>query len=156
VLAFLADLRCTIKSKKSVSSGELIRLLNPKIRGWANYYRHVVSKQTFSYVDHFVFQATWKWSIRRHPNKAVDWVKRKYFHSEGSRSWLFYGQTVDRNGAVCFRTLAHASDTAIRRHVKVRSDANPYSSFNVAYFAERADQRCHNYLTSVALSRLRV
>lgn len=150
VLAFLADLRCTIQSKKSISSGELIRLLNPKIRGWANYYRHVVSKQTFSYVDHHVFQATWKWSIRRHPNKPVDWVKRKYFRRDGSRDWVFGGQTVDRNGAVCFRTLVHAGDTAIRRHIKVRSDANPYSSLDEGYFANRAGRRFHYYLAGVA------
>ena len=105
ILAFLADIRSTVSSKKSVLSGELIRILNPKIRGWANYYRHVVSKQAFSYVDHHVFYATWKWSIRRHPNKPVSRVKRKYFHSDGSRSWVFYDQTVDQNGAACFRTL---------------------------------------------------
>ena len=150
VLAFLTDLRCTIKSKKAISSGELIRLLNPKIRGWANYYRHVVSKQTFSYVDHYVFQATWKWSIRRHPNKPIDWVKRKYFRREGSRDWVFGGQTIDRSGAVSFRRLVHASDTAIRRHIKVRSDANPYSSSDDAYFANRASRRLHNYLSVVA------
>lgn len=154
VLAFLADLRCTIKSKKSISSGELIRLLNPKLRGWANYYRHVVSKQTFSYVDHHVFQATWKWSTRRHPNKPVDWVKRKYFRREGSRNWVFGGQTVDRNGAVCLRTLVHASDTAIRRHIKVRSDANPYSSLDAEYLANRTGRRFHYYLSRVAPLRL--
>jgi RNA-directed DNA polymerase len=110
----------------------------------------VVSKQTFSYVDHYVFQATWMWSIRRHPNKAVDWVKRKYFRREGSRDWVFGGQTVGRNGAVCFRTLVHASDTAIRRHIKVRSDAIPYSSLDEVYFANRADRRFHYYLPGVA------
>src|ERR1700688_3383498 len=26
--------------------------LNPKIRGWANYHRHIVSSRTFSHVDH--------------------------------------------------------------------------------------------------------
>ncbi len=145
MLAFLADLRFAIKSKKSVSSGELIRLFNPKIRGWANYYRHVVSKQTFSYVDHHVFQAIWQWSLRRHPNKSTAWVKRRYFHREGSRDWVFNGHTVARDGAVVSRTLTRASDTTIRCHVKVRSDANPYSSYDEAYFAKRSAWKLHNF-----------
>jgi len=156
VLAFLANLRGTIRSKKSISSGELIRLLNPKIQGWANYYRHVVSKQTFSYVDHCVFQAIWKWSLRRHPNKRVDWVKRRYFHSEGVRNWVFGGQTNNRSGAITIRKLARASDTAICRHIKVRSEANPYSSLDEEYFAMRANRRDHSYLTQFAHSALPV
>ena len=155
ILAFLADLRSTVKSKKSVSSGELIRLLNPKIRGWANYYRHVVSKQTFSYVDHHIFQATWKWSLRRHPNKTVGWVKRKYFQSQGLRNWVFSGQTVDRNGAALPCTLIRASDTVIRRHVKVRSDANPYSSCDDEYFGIRSGLQLHNCLSGVSSFMLR-
>ena len=149
VLAFLENIRSTIRSKKSISSGELIRLLNPRIRGWANYYRHVVSKQTFSYVDYHVFQSIWKWSSRRHPNKSARWVRRKYFRSQGLRNWVFSGLTVDRNGAVSSRQLYRASDIAIRRHIKVKSDANPYSSMDEGYFEKRSGWKLHNHLTGV-------
>jgi RNA-directed DNA polymerase len=39
--------------KRNVSSqpAEVIRQLNPVIQGWANYHRHVCSKETFSHVD---------------------------------------------------------------------------------------------------------
>jgi RNA-directed DNA polymerase len=39
--------------KRNVSSqpAEGIRQLNPVIQGWANYHRHVCSKETFSHVD---------------------------------------------------------------------------------------------------------
>jgi hypothetical protein len=38
-----------------MSAADLIRELNPKIRGWANYHRHVVSTRTFARVDLHIF-----------------------------------------------------------------------------------------------------
>ena len=46
-LRFLANIRGIIQSRKADKVGNLIRTLNPKIKGWANYYRHSVAKQTF-------------------------------------------------------------------------------------------------------------
>ena len=34
----------------------LIGLLNPVIRGWANYHRHIVATDTFRKVDHEIWQ----------------------------------------------------------------------------------------------------
>lgn len=143
VQAFLEDLRVNVRSRKSVSSGELIRILNPKIMGWANYYRHVVSKQIFAFVDYHIFPVVWNWALRRHPNKGARWVRRKYFTSLGIRHWVFCGLTVDRSGTPTSRTLVRASDTPIRRHTKVRGDANPYSSLDEDYFIRRSGLRLH-------------
>jgi group II intron reverse transcriptase/maturase len=44
---FLKGIRRIIKDAHGVSAADLIDTLNPKIRGWANYHRHVVSKHTF-------------------------------------------------------------------------------------------------------------
>jgi RNA-directed DNA polymerase len=41
----------------SLSAGELIETLTPKIRGWALYHRHASSGRTFRYVDHQIHQA---------------------------------------------------------------------------------------------------
>jgi RNA-directed DNA polymerase len=41
VKAFLASVRETIRVNRSAKQGTLINLLNPKIRGWANYRRHI-------------------------------------------------------------------------------------------------------------------
>src|SRR5258707_3012152 len=67
---FLDGIRRTIKAAHGVSAADLIDQLNPKIRGWANYHRHVVSKRTFGRVDHSLFSSLWKWARRRHPNKS--------------------------------------------------------------------------------------
>jgi RNA-directed DNA polymerase len=41
VKAFLETIRETIKANRSTKQETLIDLLNPMIRGWANYHRHV-------------------------------------------------------------------------------------------------------------------
>ncbi len=41
VISFLNSIRKLIKSQATAKTENLIRLLNPKLRGWSNYYRHV-------------------------------------------------------------------------------------------------------------------
>ena len=41
-----------ISRNKSASQCMLIDELNPVITGWGNYFRHVVSKEVFSKIDH--------------------------------------------------------------------------------------------------------
>jgi RNA-directed DNA polymerase len=74
-------------SKKNVKT--FLDQLNPKIRGWANYHRHVVSKRTFGCVDHSIFSSLWKWARRRRPNKSPRRFKPKYFAQRGNRDWSF-------------------------------------------------------------------
>jgi RNA-directed DNA polymerase len=46
---------------------DLLRRLNPVIRGWCAYFCHGVSKRTFSYLDHFAFWRIVGWLKKRHP-----------------------------------------------------------------------------------------
>ncbi|MCO4313035.1 group II intron maturase-specific domain-containing protein [Pectobacterium versatile] len=55
------------------------------MRGRANYHRHVVAKETFSYIDYRIWKLLWHWSCCRHDNRNNQWVKKKYFHSVGGR-----------------------------------------------------------------------
>jgi len=45
---------------------DLLRRLNPVLRGWCNYFRHGVSSRTFSYLDHFAFWRVFGWLAKRH------------------------------------------------------------------------------------------
>ena len=96
IKSFLDKIRKLIKSNPTITTEILIHQLNPKIRGWANYFCHVVAKETFSYVDHSVFQTLLRWVKRRHPNKSVRWILKKYFRSQGLRSWIFFAAVIDK------------------------------------------------------------
>jgi RNA-directed DNA polymerase len=60
VKTFLEDIRRTVKAAHGRSAADLIDQLNPKIRGWANYHRHVVSKRTCRRVDLMIFSSLWR------------------------------------------------------------------------------------------------
>src|SRR5262249_49607005 len=90
VRTFLNRIRDTIRGAgRSRTAGELIQELTPKIQGWALYHRHASSKRTYAYVDHQIHQALWRWAKRRHRGHSARWVKRRYFCTQGSRSWRF-------------------------------------------------------------------
>lgn len=137
VHAFLEKIRKTVKENKSLPAGELIKLLNPQIRGWANYHRHVVSKRIFACVDHAIFWCLWRWTKRRHPKKPASWVSRKYFKSLGLRQWVFYGFRDKGPGQSPATILVNASDTPIRRHIGIKGAANPYDPQWELYFEHR-------------------
>jgi RNA-directed DNA polymerase len=74
VLAFCQKIGHTLSQMKANTQQEVIQKLNPLLRGFANYYRGVVSKETFSYIHYRVWQYLWRWARRRHPNKSKKWV----------------------------------------------------------------------------------
>ncbi len=139
VQAFLTKIRDLIDSNKQIQTGSLIGQLNPIIRGWANYHRHAVSKRIFNHVDDQIFKTLWQWARRRHPQKSAGWVRRKYFATVGNNRWVFCGETKTTNGKTKTVRLLKASDTPIKRHVKVKAAANPYASEWETYFEHRID-----------------
>ena len=141
VKIFLDKLRNLIKQSRCKTTEELIRQLNPKIRGWSNYYRHVVSKRTFSWVDKCIFRMLWQWAKRRHPKKNAHWRKHKYYRHCGLRNWIFFVKVRDKEGVIINLDLAKASKVKIRRHIKIKGDANPYDAAYDDYFEERLQRK---------------
>jgi RNA-directed DNA polymerase len=138
VISFLRDLRKLIKSNRAAKTDELIRKLNARIRGWANYYRHAVSKETFAYVDNCIFQAVYRWMKRRHPNKSISWMQRKYFRRQGMRNWIFSTKIRSKEGELVNLDLLLASSVKIKRHTKIKSGATPFDPAYKEYFEQRA------------------
>jgi RNA-directed DNA polymerase len=139
VKAFLVKVRTRIKQSRDLTAGELIAELNPLIRGWALYHRHVVSKAVFHAVDHAIFQAIWSWAQRRHRNKTRWWIKDKYFPDTGPNHWVFTGVLKDEEGQSKVVRLFAASQVRIERHTKIRAEANPYDPAWETYFEKRLD-----------------
>lgn len=128
---FMKNIRLIIKSNKSAKTDNLILQLNPVIRGWGNFYRHVASSRTFSLLDHRIWEATWRWAKRRHPSKGRKWIKRKYYQKQGNRNWVFR-EKKDKF------SLNLLSRIHFRMHVKIKADANPYDPDWKDYFEARS------------------
>ena len=141
----LRKIRTIVKANLQANAETLIRLLNPIIRGWAQYHRHVVSKAVFCTVDNFIFKTLWHWASRRHPKKNAQWVRDKYFRSHKGRNWIFFGKGNKRNWEVWLYTVARMP---IRRHVKIKSQANPYAPAWELYFEERLDVKMQGHLSN--------
>ncbi len=111
----------------------VIARLNPIIRGWAAYYRGVVSSRLFGSLDHYLWHITYKWATWRHENKPKRWIAGRYFgkfNKFRNDHWVF----GDRDTGAC---LVRFSWTAIERHVPVRGAASPDDPALASYWTER-------------------
>ncbi len=155
--AFKKKVRSVMSKLKSAPQEQVIRRLNPIIRGWAQYHRHVVSSVVFSKMDAWIWRVIWRWSVRRHPKKPKSWIKQRYFVREGTRDWIFVDQRSDVYKAEqCLDReitqpqaprLLFMSSIWIRRHVKVKSEAHPYDSQWEVYFERRLDRKMVHAMT---------
>lgn len=132
---FLDKVRKIIKGNKQAKTVNLIGMLNPIIRGWANYHCHVASKETFGKIDHLIYKMVWQWAARRHPQKSSQWVMKKYFLSIENRKWVFGVKSPGKEEKLLL--LYQASSTPINRHMKILGEANPYDAEWERYFEER-------------------
>jgi RNA-directed DNA polymerase len=144
VKAHLDKIREVIKGNKTAKQASLIRLLNPVLRGWANYHSHAVAKEAFAKVDTYVWSMLWQWAVRRHPNKGARWVKRKYFKSRGTRTWVFAATEEKEDGTQKNIILLKEMDTPIVRHIKIKADANPHDPQWERYFESRWGKKMLN------------
>lgn len=130
---FLDEIRDIIKKNATTSQQMLIYQLNPKIRGWRNYHKHVVARDAFEYVDHKIFEALWSWAIRRHKKKGKRWVKDRYWHHMGGDSWIFYDNSEKFSHKN--QRLIKCSNQKIIRHPMLDTKKNPY--IDKDYFTQR-------------------
>lgn len=124
-----------IHSATGLPQEALLQQLNPRLRGWANYYRNGASKRTFGKLDYYVYHRLWRWTQRRHPHKSAGWKRRKYFTAAPNGAFSVRLRTKQGGSRVLslFRTVS----TKIERHIKVRGDANPYDPKYTEYFERR-------------------
>src|SRR5262249_886040 len=125
VRTFLGKIRETFRRSGSWTAGELTHRLNQQIKGWAMYHRQVASKRTFNRVDRRTLEIAAHWGRGRPPSNPWQWIRKKYFHSEGHRHWVFTGTLPNKEGKGIPISLLEAGRVEIRRYVKIRSEANP-------------------------------
>jgi RNA-directed DNA polymerase len=122
-----------MRTLRGSNAAEVIFRLSPIIRGWAAYYRTVVSSKVFHSLDHYVWKLTYKWAKYRHPNKSKRWLIGRYFGKFNrfrNDHWVFGDR--DSGGY-----LVKFSWTGIDRHVIVKGAASPDDPALTDYWASR-------------------
>ncbi len=137
VLDFCKRIGQNIAALNGKEQEVIIRKLNPTLRGFANYYRGVVSKSTFNYISHRIWKYLWRWAKRRHPNKSSKWVRKRYFKTINGNKWTFACKISDRRGKEKDLILYPIAYTSIERHVKVRGEASPDDPSLKEYWQKR-------------------
>jgi len=142
---FMSKVRDVINSNKQARQTSLIRQLNPLIRGWVNYHKHVVAKDAFQRIDFEIWRALWKWARRRHPKKNLHWIKDRYFLHIKNRTWTFACKRSDLPDVKKneWLQLLYAGEVPIKRHCKIKAYANPYDPQWESYFEKRVSRKMY-------------
>jgi RNA-directed DNA polymerase len=129
-----------VRALRGLNAMAVIAKLNPIIRGWAAYYRGVVSSALFSKLDHYVWKLTYRWACHSHPNKSKKWIVRRYFgrFNRFRNDWWVFGardHIVNDRGDIAL--LTKFSWTTIVRHQLVAGWASPDDPDLATYWAAR-------------------
>ena len=137
VKRFRNRLRTEMRDLRGGNAAMVISRLNPILRGWAAYYRTVVSKHAFVSIDSYLWWLTCKWAVRNHRNKPKKWVVARYygaFNKARSDRWVF----GDRDSGAY---LTKTAWTKIVRHQMVDGFASPDDPDQTDYWAVRKRRR---------------
>ncbi|HEY9781425.1 MAG TPA: group II intron reverse transcriptase/maturase [Leptolyngbyaceae cyanobacterium] len=133
VLDFCQKLGEKVRICYGQSQENLIKILNPILRGFANYYKYCTAKEVFSYIRYRLWQYLWNWAKRKHRKRRIRWVKNKYFRAVITKSpngyisrkdWVFACESKSKRRNSELR-IFDIVDTPIERHVKVKGNASP-------------------------------
>jgi RNA-directed DNA polymerase len=132
-------LAAEMRALRGSNAAAVIAALNPIIRGWAAYYRGVVSSMIFNALDNYVWKLTYRWAKRTHPGKPKKWIIRRYFgrfaKSRNDR-WVF-GNRAGRDERGSVPHLVKFSWTGVVRHQMVTGTASPDDPDLTGYWAAR-------------------
>ena len=140
VLALVRKVGTLIREYVGAPVAALIKKLNQMLRGWGNYHRHVVASEAFRRVDSYVYEQLWRMIRRRHPTKSKGWLIRQYWLAAGKK-WRFSVKKMMSNGKTKVYQLLRVSTLGIKRHIKIKADANPYMAEYAKYFADRRHKK---------------
>lgn len=126
-------LRAEMRSLRGHNAVAVLQRLTPIVRGWAAYYRTVISSKAFAKLDMYLWKLIYKWAKQTHPRKAKRWIVNRYFarfnRSRNDR-WVF----GDRNSGAYL--VKHAW-TPIVRHQMVKTGSSPDDPALAEYWANR-------------------
>ena len=132
IQSILCECIGVMKAHKTATQNSLIHLLNPKVIGWANYYRYVVSSQVFGNIDRILWQRTLHWAKRRHSQKSMTWITEKYYARQGNTRILRF---TDKEAKSTLGTMSKVFSK--KRFVKVKNGMRVYNADHAEYWNKR-------------------
>jgi RNA-directed DNA polymerase len=76
--AVKVKIRALSRQDRNQPLAVLLHQLNQVLRGWTSYFKHGVSKATFSYLRAFAWRRVVRWLRRKHPHASWRWLRRHY------------------------------------------------------------------------------
>jgi RNA-directed DNA polymerase len=73
----------TGRSTTYLELADLLRLINPILRGWAAYFRYASAKRTFSYLGYYAWWRGMRWLRKKHPKRTWKQLRRRHFGADG-------------------------------------------------------------------------
>jgi len=83
--AVMHKIKQATKTGTSRTLGQVLRKINPILRGWAAYFRYGASKQTFSYLGWYAWWRMIYWIRRKHPHLTWKQIRRRYYGADRIR-----------------------------------------------------------------------
>ena len=111
----VAKVRTLTRRAAHRTLADLLRRLNPTLRGWCTYFRHGVSARTFGYLDHYAYWRIVGWLRKRHPRLNMHTLVRR----------LLPGWHIRAGGIELFRPSAFPIERYRYRGTKIPT---PWSS----------------------------
>jgi len=145
-------LRTEMRSLRGANVAMVLKRLTPIVRGWAAYYRAVVSSEVFSALDRHLWKLTYKWAKHSHPKKSKHWIVDQYFarFNKSRRDRWVFGDRI--SGAY----LVKFAWTNIVRHQMVTKGASPDDPALAEYWAARRRRAAPPPIDNLSLRLLRV
>jgi len=84
----------------------VLRQLNSALHGWAVYFRHGCSKQTFNYLAHYTWLRVWRWLRKKHRRAHWRTIRRRYLQ--------LLGRLVPHDGGIELFNIASVPVTRYR------------------------------------------
>jgi RNA-directed DNA polymerase len=121
--------------------GQIAQILNPKIKGWTNYFCIAGCNPQFTALDVLQFRKAWRYGLRRHPRKSKGWIRQRYFgrfHPHRADTWVF--GDAEKQGTLY---LYKYGWTRAKIHREVQGTASPDDPALKDYWARRQKRLRH-------------
>ncbi len=140
-----------MKTLRGANLTAVLATIIPIVRGWANYYRSVVSSEAFRSLDMHMWRLTYKWARHGHRSKPISWIIARYygkFNKSRNDNWVFGNRVSGTH-------LPKFAWTKIVRHTMVRGTSSPDDPTLALYWAERRRKKPIPQMDRSTMSSLR-